>query len=297
MIEKAMAKSIRVLVVEDSPDYAAMLEEILTKSNEGEFNPVLVDSLSDALVHLQDDSFDLILMDLSLSDSKGKATFVRIGAFAPDTALVILTGINDRTLALEAVREGAQDYLIKGGTDPEQLERSLLYAIERQHSRVILKQQSFRDDLTGLLNRRGFYSLASKHLKLAQRESWDLALIYADLDDLKAINDELGHPAGDAALIAMANILRKTFRTSDLIARLGGDEFVVLAINTEENAVDVIVHRLMDNLDLYNNENEPKISFSYGVARYDSEQETALEELIADADRALYKRKNNKDIP
>lgn len=294
MIEQATVQPIRVLVVEDSPDYAAMLVEILTRSPGGEFDPIHVDSLSDALGYLHNDAFDLILLDLSLPDSEGKSTLMQVNAFAPDTALVVLTGMDDWGLAIEAVREGAQDYLIKGETDTEQLERALLYALERHRARIILKRQSFRDDLTGLLNRRGFYSLASKHLKLAQREDWVLALIYADLDDLKAINDRFGHPAGDTALIAIANILRKTFRTSDLIARLGGDEFVVLALNTEENAVEAMIPRLLENLNLHNNGSKIPLSFSYGVARYDPNEDAALEELIADADRALYERKNTK---
>lgn len=294
MIEQATVQPIRVLVVEDSPDYAAMLVEILTRSPGGEFDPIHVDSLSDALGYLHNDAFDLILLDLTLPDSEGKSTLMQVNAFAPDTALVVLTGMDDWGLAIEAVREGAQDYLIKGETDTEQLERALLYALERHRARIILKRQSFRDDLTGLLNRRGFYSLASKHLKLAQREDWDLALIYADLDDLKAINDRFGHPAGDTALIAIANILRKTFRTSDLIARLGGDEFVVLALNTEENAVEAMIPRLLENLNLHNNGSKIPLSFSYGVARYDPNEDAALEELIADADRALYERKNTK---
>ena len=295
MIEQSTGKPVRVLVVEDNPDYAAMLQETLTRSTEGDFEPILVDSLGKALAQLQSGPIDLILLDLMLLDSDGKSTLLQINTFAPDTALVILTSLNDRSLALEAVREGAQDFLIKGETEIERLERSLLFAVERQNTRIILKRQSFRDDLTGLLNRRGFYSLASKHLKLAQREDWDLALIFADLDDLKLINDQFGHAAGDQALIAIANILRKTFRTSDLIARLGGDEFVILALNTEKKALDAIIPRLMENLEFHNNRHEFQLSLSYGVARYDPEEDPALEELIAEADRALYQRKNRKD--
>jgi diguanylate cyclase (GGDEF)-like protein len=151
--------------------------------------------------------------------------------------------------------------------------------------------------LTGLLNRRGFLSLAEQQLKIAQREVWELVLLFADLDGLKNINDNFGHPEGDRALRTVATILRETFRTSDLIARLGGDEFIVLAINAPAAGIQTMVARLQRNIERYNAQNQYyQLSLSYGVAQFDPHLETSLESLIFKADQALYEQKRNKGV-
>jgi diguanylate cyclase (GGDEF)-like protein/PAS domain S-box-containing protein len=110
--------------------------------------------------------------------------------------------------------------------------------------------RSLRDDLTGLYNRRGFFTLAQHQFKLCKRSHKGMVLFFADLDALKAINDSLGHLEGDQALIDTANILSHTFRESDIIARLGGDEFVVLI--TDPSDAKVILRRLCQNLKRHN---------------------------------------------
>lgn len=112
-----------------------------------------------------------------------------------------MTVLDNRELALKAVREGAQDYLMKGDLDVNLPARSLQYAVERHRTLIHLKRLSFIDDLTGLLNRRGFLSLANQHMKIAQRANRELLLFYADLDELKQINDQFGYHEGDQALL------------------------------------------------------------------------------------------------
>ena len=138
--------------------------------------------------------------------------------------------VEDEALGLEAVRRGAQDYLIKGRVDPQTLGRILLYSAERHRMRAELEDLSIQDELTHLHNRRGFYLLAEQQLKLNCRTQERLSLFTFDLDGLKKINDTLGHPAGDQALRDAARALRSTFRQSDILARVGGDEFYVLAV-------------------------------------------------------------------
>jgi diguanylate cyclase (GGDEF)-like protein len=153
--------------------------------------------------------------------------------------------------------------MVKGGK-PASIKRMILYAIERHRNRAMLQQLSYNDELTGLLNRRGFISMAQQHLKIAQREAWQMVLLFADLDKLKDINDSFGHPEGDRALRAVANVLKETFRTSDLIARLGGDEFIVLAINAPEAGIQKMVSRLQKNIERFNQQNRYyQISLSY----------------------------------
>jgi PAS domain S-box-containing protein len=117
-------------------------------------------------------------------------------------------------------------------------------AIERARMQAALRNLSLTDELTGLCNRRGFLALAEQHLKLARRLRRSVCLVFADLDDLKQINDTLGHQCGDEALVKTAEVLRETFRHSDILGRLGGDEFMALAMEDSKQTPAKILNRL-----------------------------------------------------
>ena len=125
---------------------------------------------------------------------------------------------------------------------------SLWYAIERQRLLMELRAESLIDPLTGRHDRRGFFALAEQPLLLAQRGRLDMLLLFADVDDLKGINDCGGHEAGDRARQVVAGALRETFRESDILARLGGDEFAVLAIGILDESVGSMTERLQTSL-------------------------------------------------
>jgi diguanylate cyclase (GGDEF)-like protein len=274
-----------------------MVRDVLARTSRVNFTLVVEERLQNALQTLGEQKFDVILLDLSLQDSNGFDTFAALYAHAAQIPILVLTGMDDERLAVRTIREGAQDYLIKGQIDPPYLARVIRNAVERHRTRQRLEQLALLDDLTGLYNRRGFYSLARQHLKLSQREGRNLLLIFADVDRLKQINDEYGHQEGDQALQAAATILANTFRASDVISRIGGDEFVVLAIDVNESAVNQIIARLEENIARYNARNAPyPLTMSWGVACFDSKSTKSLEELIAQADEDLYKDKNHKHI-
>jgi len=286
---------VRVLIIDDDLEYADILQEVLNAIEVGEFETTHIDCLTKAITFLEQIQPDVILLDLSLPDSQPQATFFTVHEKVPQIPIVVVTGHSDRSLAIKAVREGAQDYIIKGDFDFNQLARAMLYAIERHQARSILQQLSVEDELTGLLNRRGFVSLAPQNIKIAQRANWEILLIYADLDGLKSINDTFGHQEGDKAIKETAELLRETFRASDLIARLGGDEFAVLAINASRDSIDTITDRLNANIARHNETSRDyKFSLSFGIERFDSDRDMSLSEMLKKADRALYKKKNSK---
>jgi len=167
---------------------------------------------------------------------------------------------------------------------------------ERKRMEEALRALSLRDELTGLYNRRGFLTLAEQQLKVADRVKKGMLLIFTDLDGMKQINDTVGHPEGDRALIDVGYILKKTFRESDIIARFGGDEFVVLSLETPEPSADVLTDRLTEHMTYHNKyENRPyKLSVSTGVARYDPENPMSLHDLLIRADRMMYENKKHK---
>jgi diguanylate cyclase (GGDEF)-like protein len=243
---------------------------------------------------MQED-FDLVVLDLYLPDSQGLDTFLQVNEQAPEVPVVVVGDEEEQPLALEVIREGAQDYLVKRLLDKDGLEKAILYALERHRYRTMLQNLSMRDELTGLLNRRGFLSLAGQHLKIAQRSNWMIMLLFADLDELKEINDQLGHAEGDEALRSVAHILRQTFRASDIMARLGGDEFIVLAVKITDEGADTIVKRLRERVQK-TNQNNPlyQISLSFGLVKFDPQAKLSLEEMIARADKALYESKEAK---
>lgn len=162
-----------------------------------------------------------------------------------------------------------------------------------------LSNLSFRDELTDLYNRRGFLTLAEQQLKMANRLKRGISLVFADLDGMKKINDTLGHKEGDSALIDTSNILKKTFRESDIIARIGGDEFAVLAVETHDVSIEVFIARLKSNLEAHNVEelHHYKLSLSIGFSCYDPDNPCSIEKLLALADTNMYeqKRKKQKD--
>ena len=296
MSDAIVPEPINLLVVEDS--YAKnglSLRPILNRPAFTRFKLRQADHLDEALLLLVQEEFDLILLDLFLPDSQGLDTFLQIYEHTPEIPIVAATDGDDRALAIEVIREGAQDCLVKGDMDGDRLERALLYAVERNRYRTVLHNLSLRDELTGLLNRRGFLSLASQHLKIAERSGWTILLLFADMDGLKIFNDNFGHPEGDKALRGVAGILRKTFRGSDLLARLGGDEFIALALNVTEGGALAIMMRLRQKVRDYNSQSHRyQISLSFGVAQFDPEDHLPLDEMIAQADKALYKDKQKK---
>lgn len=123
---------VRVLLVEDNPGDAWLLRDILTRAGARNFEVAHVETLKAALDQIADREPDLVLLDLSLPDAHGLETVTRMRISAPDLPIVVLTGFNDEGFALQAVREGAQDYLVKGQIDSNLLVRAMRYAIERQ---------------------------------------------------------------------------------------------------------------------------------------------------------------------
>ena len=161
-----------------------------------------------------------------------------------------------------------------------------------------LKNLSLTDELTGLYNRRGFLTLAEQQIKLERHEKTarGLTLMFADMDDLKPINDRLGHEAGSDALKELSKILKSVLRSSDLIARWGGDEFVILAIGTQDENVDQMSQRITDRIKEYNAESEKsyQLSCSVGIAPIPLDGERSFESLIAEADEAMYVEKRRR---
>jgi DNA-binding NarL/FixJ family response regulator len=126
------AKTIRVLLIEDDPDDRLLFQEMLEEAEENDFEAETADRLEDGLQRVADETFDVIILDLSLPDSQGVETVGSARFRAPHVPIIVLTGLDDQTVAMKTLRTGAQDYLIKNKVDSDSLERSIRYAMERQ---------------------------------------------------------------------------------------------------------------------------------------------------------------------
>ncbi|HOP85937.1 MAG TPA: PAS domain S-box protein [Syntrophorhabdaceae bacterium] len=174
----------------------------------------------------------------------------------------------------------------------------LIDVTEKKQMEEKLKLLSITDELTGVYNRRGFFTVSEQQFRIAKRLEKNMILFYLDLDNLKWINDNLGHKEGDNAIIAFVKILKNAFRESDIIGRLGGDEFAILTLSTGFDKPQVIIKRLNNLIDKYNNmERKPyKLSFSVGFVKYDKNSNQSLEELISIADDLMYIEKKRKKV-
>ena len=163
----------------------------------------------------------------------------------------------------------------------------------RQHEDI--RRQSITDSLTGLLNRRGFNAQAAPELSRARRRGASCVLAFIDLDGLKSVNDRLGHAAGDAIIVLAGMLLRKVFRSTDIIARIGGDEFAVFAPDTG-GEVESIRRRLAASVaELSANPIlEAQLGFSVGLRPCPPEGTETLDQLVAEADGLMYLEKQGK---
>lgn len=287
---------VSILLVEDNPGDARLFAEALKDAYDSKFNLVHCRAFGEALDRLATASPNVMVVDLGLPDAFGIDVVKKARANAPMVPVVVLTSRADEALGLEALHEGAQDYLVKGELDARLLSRALRYAMERHRMQEALRNESLIDEHTGLYNRRGFLTLAGNHVKLTERIRAPFALAFIDLDGMKQINDLLGHLEGDRALIEAANVLKGCLRQSDILARWGGDEFVLLLTAVAANTDEIILRRLQEQLDACNAQPRRRyaLSFSVGLVASTMEHPLTLEECLAQADALMYKQKQDK---
>lgn len=405
---EAAKELIRILQIEDDSEYVQFVKQKLRKSKLAEFTLQSAADLSEGLKLLESDGIDLILLDLNLPDSHGIDTFLAVHERVPHLPVIILTAIDDETLAMKSIQLGAEAYHVKNEVKNQNLPRSINYSYKRFKARnsdlrrrerdkedyfrnalegnmdgivvvdgdgkvlyvnpaaeflfgrkedelvghplgfpvvadrkteinilhksgtgivvemrsveikwggedaflaslrditdhkkkeSILYNLSISDDLTSLYNRRGFTSLADRHIRSATKSKKYFTVFFIDLDGLKNINDTFGHLVGSKVLRDSAMLLTETFRSSDIISRFGGDEFVVLAKGLTENNVGMIKDRLEENIESYNNtsSNSFKLSMSVGAAFFDPSKPATIDGLVNSADERMYADKQGKN--
>jgi diguanylate cyclase (GGDEF)-like protein len=278
-----------VLLVEDDEVDRIAVARYLKSDRSRQYDLVSAERLDEALEKLVQRHFDIVLADLSLPDARGLDTVDRIHSVAPESAIIVLTGFDDETIAVQAMQLGAQDFLPKAKVQVDILSRAMRYAQERKQAERRLEQLARQDQLTGLANRSTFHERLTRALQRAKRSGRSFAVMYLDLDRFKSINDGYGHNVGDALLQHVAFRLTETLREVDTIARLGGDEFAVLLEDADRENSAFAAQRICDAF------SEPvalgdyriEITSSIGIALFPNDA-TKEDELLRKADMAMY---------
>ncbi len=283
-----------VLLIEDNPGDARLIREMIAEDPGAPFHLHCAERLAQGLEHLSAGGTGLVLLDLSLPDSFGLETFAKVYAHSPAVLIIVLTGNDDQTLALSAVKSGAQDYLIKGRLDRELLLRSMQYSIERKRYQVQLEHQANYDMLTGLPNRNLLHDRLRQAVYM-QRAPRTVAVVFIDLDHFKFVNDSLGHSMGDKLLKGMAERLRSVLRDGDTVARLGGDEFVLILNDQADEevifrAMQRITAKLAEPIEIEGR--EMTLTCSAGISLYPQDGRD-VDTLLKTADTAMYRAKEH----
>ena len=288
------SEQIKVLLIEDNSDDVRLIQRLLGQVNMDGFGLTHVNGVDKAARELEKGAFDVVLTDIAMSDSDALETIRRIQSVRKDIPIVVLSSLDDESTAIEIMQEGAQDYLIKGQGDGHLIARALRHAIERKRAELRLMHVTHYDSLTGLANRALFQSRLDHALAVAKRRKQIAALLVLDLDRFKAVNDTLGHHAGDRLLVLVAERLRSCVRESDTVARLGGDEFTVILNDvTSAEEVAVVARKILAALagPFQLEDHEIYVTPSIGITLYPHDGVTPTG-LLKNADAAMYQAKN-----
>ena len=304
----------KILIVDDNPDNLRLLATIL------ESHGYIVRKSLNGRMAIQASHRNppnLILLDINMPEMNGYEVCQQLKASeaTAQIPIIFISALDRMEDKVRAFELGGVDYITKPFQEQEVLMRvknQLLIQQQRQElieqnqrleqeiqerlrTEAQVRQLSLTDELTGLYNRRGFFLLAEQQLKMARRTQTSCCLVFVDLDGLKKINDTLGHEIGDRAIVDTAQILKQTFRDSDIVARLGGDEFVIFIPACLDNADDFDT-RLQANIDCFNDRHEKlyQLSMSVGVKRCHWNDNFSLEQLVTHADNLMYEHKRSK---
>lgn len=293
LLQSSQRPIIRLLIVEDDEEDYDLTEELLARAPETRFDVVWANSVEAGLRQIATDRFDACLVDYRLAGRTGlefAEIAIRRGFKRP---IILVTGVGDPELERAALEIGIADYLDKDEFDTGRLDRCIRFAINRSRNTRRIDPPAATDRLTGVANRTLFLDRVRQALASARRHRLGAGVIALDLDGFRAINERLGHDAGDRLLGIIAERLGHRLRETDTIARFDADSFAVLIENLQrpEDAA-LVVQKLMEVIEaptaLAGEVLRPTASF--GVALYPIDA-SAADELLRLAEVAMHRAK------
>ncbi|HEY4484868.1 MAG TPA: diguanylate cyclase [Nitrospiria bacterium] len=303
----------RILIVDDDSSVAGSLEELLT--DEG-YEVQSAGNGTDALEILMTQDIQVLLTDIRMKNMDGLELIREARHKRPDTEIVIMTAFATIETAIEALRFGAYDFLVKPFEDltkiPDVIKRALhkrrighenrriMDELQRKNGELLksnleIREQAVRDGLTGLYNFRFFQEALKNEVIRSKRHGRRLCLLMIDVDYFKGYNDRHGHPMGDQVLKDLGRIFIDRMRQSDFVARYGGEEFAVILPETDRTQGLNVAEDIRNRVERHRFSQKEskwmeKITVSIGVAEYPRDG-LEVERIIEQADSALYEAK------
>ncbi len=297
-----MVSKDKILVVDDEKIVRVKLGRILIKEG---YDVSLARDGRDALAILEKETFDLVLSDMVMGDMDGIALLEAVRSKYPGTIFIIITGHGSLATAVQSMRLGAFDYLLKPCDDEELIlrvqrglkEKRLQKKLEVQTRK--LEQMAITDDLTGLYSRIYFLEALKRSFNEHRRYKSFLSFMMIDIDHFKRVNDSYGHLVGDRTLKRVSSLINKTIRDTDIIGRYGGEEFGIIQPRTGLEGARITAARILSNvrndrsLCMPPEARPQRITVSIGIASCPHREISNHSQLIDAADNALYEAKNS----
>ncbi len=292
--------NLKILLIEDDKvDRMIIVKSVLKEEENCHFDYAITVQKAKSL--LRKNTYDIIISDMNLPDSSGMDTITKLLSLSRKTPIVILSGIESDSIALEAIHRGAQEYIPKHYMqDSYLLARTIRHAIERNQLKISLEATkekekffAYYDQCTSLPNRLLFLDRLQQVVKTSQREMKKFSIFFIDLDKFKEINDSFGHDAGDTVLKCISKRMKSILREEDTVARFGGDEFgVILNKVHESKQLQSIAKKLtaIINQPITYKNNICSVGVSIGIACYPRHGYMS-ELLLKNADIAMYEAK------
>jgi diguanylate cyclase len=296
-----VAETLRILLVDDEEvDRMAVQRAMSHATMHVELKEA--HDLASGCEALANTHFDCALVDWRLPDGDGLMLLEHAQANECTTPIIILTGLEDEEKATSALKNGAQDYLIKDQIDGKVLSKSIRYAIERHRimqdlavAKARIEEIAALDPLTDLLNRRGLETALNNEVKRSQQSKSKIFALLIDLDDFTRINDQFGFVTGDIVLKEISKNLKESTRGGDHISRIGRDEFLVLLPNTQLSEAMKVSERfrlLVGDCVIVLPSGPVRLTASIGVTEV-SEKTVSVNDLLYSVGLALKKSKAN----
>lgn len=305
---------VQVLVVDDDASILGLVSEVLEDDG---YAVTTAGSGEEAMEILRDNQFSLVMSDIRLPGINGVEVLEHVNRVSPRTNVIMITSHGSLETSIDAIKNGAYDYLLKPfedlslissaakraidafnlETERSQLIRSLkLTNKELARLNGVLHGMAVRDGLTELFNHRYINEILDKHIEKSAVEGANLTVIFIDVDHFKKFNDEYGHQNGDLLLRELSALMSENVRNKDIVARWGGEEFVVVSPTTDEAAATLLADSLRNSIagHAFVNgalQSNTQVTISAGVASLHKYKTKSA--LIEAADTALYEAKES----
>lgn len=285
----------KILIINSDPKVCETLSGWLSQ----QYEVVVSGSLDEALQVIAHQSFNVVLTEVDNPEIKGIEVLTKLKELDSDTSVIVATTYESITLAIEAMKKGAYNYVTKP-FNLDELTLAVKHAVERQKlsqeakQKKIYQELALLDPLTRVYNRRYLEEILTREIDRSMRYEQKFSVLMIDVDNFKQCNDSYGHPFGDRVLKTIADVLCLRSRTTDFVSRYGGEEFMVVSPHTDKEGASVLAANLVNLIAKHEFQTEGNttvsVTISVGVATF-KDDAFSKEELLELSDKALYQAK------